>query len=419
MFVQSCLIDGNINAILQANSSFEDSFNTAQPRQLDTLLPSLVAVLAKLSGSLSGSDALSPGGSKALPIEEGSTAFDVPTLLLRLEQMLRERSESGSPGPRPSEGEDTTKNYSPDKSKRNEGEASVVADSKTVSTEPECTDSAPDGQGKQIDFLSDERYKKYVTMLRAGLPSEVVAAKLGLEGLDPSAIQILVRLATMAPESSLTDKSPPLPSPAPKENVVADKTEENLAMVAVQDHPVYSKYFKMLKVGLPKGAVKNKMIQEGVDPTILDKDPCELISRDEKTEDSTPMVAVQDHPVYSKYFKMLKVGLPKDAVKNKMIQEGVDPTILDKDPSDKVPVDGPPKVSPPKIQIVKKSKVRKKKLHWKALDASKVSGDCLWLDKDDEDEDIRLDEVEFRKLFEDRLVSFDLLTSKYSNRPPF
>ena len=102
-----------------------------------------------------------------------------------------------------------------------------------------------------------------------------------------------------------------------------------------------------------------------------------------------------------------------------MIQEGVDPTILDKDPSDKVPVDGPPKVSPPKIQIVKKSKVRKKKLHWKALDASKVSGDCLWLDKDDEDEDIRLDEVEFRKLFEDRLVSFDLLTSKYSNRPPF
>ena len=41
------------------------------------------------------------------------------------------------------------------------------------------------------------------------------------------------------------------------------------------------------------------------------------------------------------------------------------------------------------------------------------------VDKDDEDEDIRLDEVEFRKLFEDRLVSFDLLTSKYSNRPPF
>jgi Subunit CCDC53 of WASH complex len=39
-------------------------------------------------------------------------------------------------------------------------------------------------------------------------------------------------------------------------------------------------------------------------------------------------VAIKDHPQYSKYFKMLKVGLPVDAVKAKMQQEGVNPEYI-------------------------------------------------------------------------------------------
>ena len=32
-------------------------------------------------------------------------------------------------------------------------------------------------------------------------------------------------------------------------------------------------YFKMLKMGVPKGGVKQKMRSEGVDPSVLDMDP--------------------------------------------------------------------------------------------------------------------------------------------------
>ena len=32
-------------------------------------------------------------------------------------------------------------------------------------------------------------------------------------------------------------------------------------------------YFKMLKMGVPKGGVKQKMRSEGVDPAVLDMDP--------------------------------------------------------------------------------------------------------------------------------------------------
>ena len=35
-------------------------------------------------------------------------------------------------------------------------------------------------------------------------------------------------------------------------------------------HPKFSKYFDMIKKGVPKGAVKNKMLMDNVDPNILD-----------------------------------------------------------------------------------------------------------------------------------------------------
>jgi len=41
----------------------------------------------------------------------------------------------------------------------------------------------------------------------------------------------------------------------------------------LKEDPVYSKYFRMLNMGLPKGAVINSMIRGGVDVSILDLDP--------------------------------------------------------------------------------------------------------------------------------------------------
>ena len=37
-----------------------------------------------------------------------------------------------------------------------------------------------------------------------------------------------------------------------------------------KSHPIYFKYFDMLKKGVPKGAVKNKMLMDNIDPNILD-----------------------------------------------------------------------------------------------------------------------------------------------------
>lgn len=150
----------------------------------------------------------------------------------------------------------------------------------------------------------------------------------------------------------------------------------------------------MLKVGLQKEAVKAKMKQEGVDPDILDKEPSSLIPLEEKGSDG-PKVAVQDHPQLAKYFKMLKVGLPKDTVKGKMQQENIDPKYIDMEPASMIPVDLTKEAS---VEKKKSPILRKKRLHWKALDASKIDENSLWGAASD-DEDIEMDEAEFNKLF--------------------
>ena len=38
---------------------------------------------------------------------------------------------------------------------------------------------------------------------------------------------------------------------------------------------------------------------------------------------------VKDHPDYARFFKMLAVGVPAQAVRNKMALEGISPDLLD------------------------------------------------------------------------------------------
>ena len=105
--------------------------------------------------------------------------------------------------------------------------------------------------------------------------------------------------------------------------------------VAIKDHPKYNKFFNMVQVGIPKEVVKGKMEEEGCDGDLLDKDCDELISLYENVPEGT-VIAVSEHPIYQKYFKMLKSGVSKEAVMNKMKLEGVDPSMIDKKPDEVV-----------------------------------------------------------------------------------
>lgn len=89
------------------------------------------------------------------------------------------------------------------------------------------------------------------------------------------------------------------------------------------------------------GAVKNAMTRDSEDPSIMDLDPeksvaSQLKQEEEEEEDVDKSPPLKDDPKYTKYFKMLKMGLPKGAVQNAMTRDGEDPSIMDLDPEKSV-----------------------------------------------------------------------------------
>ena len=157
-------------------------------------------------------------------------------------------------------------------------------------------------------------------------------------------------------------------------------------------------------MGLPKQAVMNKMAQDGCkEVDVLDKDPNSMVSEEKETPQAGSTIALKDHPKYAKYFKMLKMGLPKQAVTNKMLQEGIPTSILDRDPEEQVST-GTGNPADLKVTITFKNekpkrKERKKKLHWDGLNLDAVSAESLWYEEEEEEDAIAIDDEEFKSLF--------------------
>lgn len=57
--------------------------------------------------------------------------------------------------------------------------------------------------------------------------------------------------------------------PKVEEKEIQQKVEDN-NLQPISSDPVYKKYFKMMHFGVPKPAVKLKMQQEGLDPSLLE-----------------------------------------------------------------------------------------------------------------------------------------------------
>jgi hypothetical protein len=99
----------------------------------------------------------------------------------------------------------------------------------------------------------------------------------------------------------------------------------NYVSIKMIDHPLYGKYFKMRKMGIPKAAVIQKMNNE-----ISNIDSFEILNRDYDDIEKIKLVMIEEHDNYARFFKMIRLGIPKAAVEQKMILEGIDINYLDK-----------------------------------------------------------------------------------------
>ena len=169
----------------------------------------------------------------------------------------------------------------------------------------------------------------------------------------------------------------------------ASKTGNNDGRPALKDDPEYERYFKMLKLGMPIDVVKHAMTRDGVNASVMDGDHNKPVP--------VAGVPLKDDPEYEKYFKMLKIGMPMDAVKHAMLRDGLDCSVMDQDHNLPVGKKGDETLQD---EPKEKDSHRRARLHWKTL--RKVTSNSLWarLDQDISMENIEIDENEFQELFQ-------------------
>lgn len=228
---------------------------------------------------------------------------------------------------------------------------------------------------------------------------------------SPAAAPSAVSAPAPAPAPAAAAPAPAAAAPAAEAAPVAAAPVAAAAPVmTVGEDPRYARFFKMLKMGIPIGAVKQKAsLEAGVDPSILDLDPSTPSpdgaaaaapaaapaappaapappalpmppappsgAAPRPAADAAPAAAlpappqppaaaapppppaaaeaasgadagagggsgltIGQDPRYARFFKMLKMGIPAGAVKQKAsLEAGVDPELLDLDPSSPAP----------------------------------------------------------------------------------
>ena len=167
---------------------------------------------------------------------------------------------------------------------------------------------------KKVKLCEHPKYAKYFNMLKKGLPETSVRHAMMRDKVD----------------ANVLDKDPN------EEVELEEEKKDEVKKVKLCEHPKYSKYFNMLKKGLPETSVRHAMMRDGVDASILDKDPNEEVELEEEKKSEVKKVKLCEHPKYSKYFKMLKKGLPETAIRYAMKRDGVDVSVLDRDPNEEV-----------------------------------------------------------------------------------
>lgn len=104
---------------------------------------------------------------------------------------------------------------------------------------------------------------------RLEITMNILDAKLNsIEGLDDVRVEAPA-VAVAAPTPSQASSSAPVAAEAPSPDPVDELTAGSGRMKKKED-PRYSKYFKMLIIGVPLAHVQNKMMMEGVDPSVLE-----------------------------------------------------------------------------------------------------------------------------------------------------
>jgi ubiquinone/menaquinone biosynthesis C-methylase UbiE len=162
-------------------------------------------------------------------------------------------------------------------------------------------DSSVAATGGASATIDSSRYEKFYKMQKMHLPDGAIRQKMTQEGLSDAEIDGFFSGNLVAAASA--------PPPAPA--AAAGGSEK------------YEKFFKMQKMHLPDGAIRQKMKQEGLSEAEIDGFFSGNLVGAASAPAPAPAVAAGGTEKYEKFFKMQKMHLPDGAIRQKMTQEGL------------------------------------------------------------------------------------------------
>ena len=194
-------------------------------------------------------------------------------------------------------------------------------------------DEEQSGSGSLVtieDSLSEEDeilVKKFKSMLKMGVPEAAVRHKMASEG-----ISLAVTLAVFKDPEKSKDSDDSMPTTLKPEISVMHETQEETtspqSTLSFEEETVANKYRKMLKMHIPQQAVRHKMTMDQIDSKIVEA----VLGPDPNAKKSVIAERIQLSPEQekeaTKYIKMLKMSIPKEAVRHKMMRDQVSEIIV-------------------------------------------------------------------------------------------
>ena len=179
----------------------------------------------------------------------------------------------------------------------------------------------------------DPAYKRYFKLKKLNMPIENLKQKIKNDGYDPDVIDQDEPEWDPEPDESIASAPPitvpPVTIPAPVRKCPID--------------PAYKRYFKLKKLNMPIENLKQKIKNDGYDPDVIDQDEPEWDPEPDESNTPAPVpvppavpsvVPVRKcpiDPVYKRYFKLKKLNMPIENLKQKIKNDGYDPDVIDQD----------------------------------------------------------------------------------------
>jgi hypothetical protein len=259
--------------------------------------------------------------------QDGVTPKLVPTTMGK---------ECSEPTPLLSEKRDESKDAVQEQSSQDEVDTAVAAApalslSASVEEQPQISSNPLSTTGAALSNDEEAIAETYRKMKKMGLPEVAIRHKMGQDGVNDRVIAAVFQESmpepasvTPVPDSNKTDGT----TPTSDEEAVADN------------------YRKMTKMGLPEEAVRHKMDQDGVSDKVI-----ALVFGESTSNPGGPAIgpvsttsnsslSEEEEALVSQYAKMKKMDMPEEAIRHKMMQDGVDSkivsTVFDEQPTEKL-----------------------------------------------------------------------------------